>query len=119
MYIITTEDLIDAEEPQLGTISDTELFEGYDGEARTIAFKQMEDEQELQGTYAFIDDNTDQDSEFLVTDYFDNKEIDILNALFMEDNEWTERQLEYILDNLVFKCVGGLDAKPETTKSEV
>ena len=100
MFIREIRELIDPFEPQLGYLIEHELME-YNNEARDLILGQMADEQEVQETYTAIDDYSELDITLQTSDYFDNKEIDVLNAIFMEDNEWTETQLTYIVDNLV------------------
>ena len=68
-----------------------------DGEALAILIEYMADQQEVPTVFTAIDDYTEEDIALEVNDYLDNKQIDFLNDMFIETNEWTKQQIEYII----------------------
>ena len=99
MWIKTTTDLIDSNEPQLGSITDTELIAEQD-EGMSALLDYLEDNQECPEIFTVIDDYADEDIELQTSDFLSSKQIDMLNDMFMADNDWDKIQIEYILDNL-------------------
>ncbi len=90
-------------EPQLGFQYERELMEE-EGEALNLLITYMADQQEVPTTFTAIDDYSNDDIELETSDYLDNTEIDILNAMFCETDDWTEEQIRFVLGNLVWKC---------------
>ena len=97
MWIKKTEYPVMDGEPQLGTITETELM-GEKEEAILALCDYIEDNQELPEVFTVIDDITDEDIELEVKDYLSDHQIDTVNALLMEDNEWTAHQIKIIID---------------------
>jgi len=95
MYIIEHRELIDASEPQLGYLTEHELFEEV-GEGRQLIIVDMVYNQEVPVSIGIHDDVTNEEIELFTSNYFTDKEIEIINKLF-EGIEWTEVQLIHIL----------------------
>ncbi len=99
MYIIIHTDLIAANEPQLGSITDRELIEEPD-EGRDAFIEYMADNQCVESTCNVIDTVNEEDITLELETYFNTVEIDLLNEMFMTSDEWTECQIELALDIL-------------------
>jgi len=99
MYIVKHVDLIDANEPQLGSITEPELIQD-EGEGLDLLIDDMVSNQEVPTTFYAIDDYTDEDIELQTSDYLDDAQIDMLNAMFMDSCMWDEDVLRYIIENL-------------------
>ncbi len=99
MWIKTTVHQVMEGEPQLGTQEETELMEE-DGEALGNLLQTLEDDQECPDTFIVIDDNTEEDIQLTTSDYITGEQIDMLNEMFMADNNWDIVQIEFMLDQL-------------------
>ncbi len=97
MYIRRSNSPIWAEEPQLGSLDESELIED-EGEGLAILITYMADQQEVPTTFSAIDEFGDEDIELQMSDYLDSNYIDMLNAMFMDNNDWTEEQLTFLID---------------------
>ena len=102
MWIKTTTDLIDASEPQLGKITETEIMENGD-EGLDILLNVMADDQECPVIFTTECEVTDEVIELHTADYLNAQQIDMLNDMFIEDNAWDYIQLKYALDHLQIK----------------
>ncbi len=87
---------VDMDEPQLGSQLEEEFFEE-EGEGLGILITYMADQQEVPTTFTAIDDYSDEDIELQTSDYLCNNYIDMLNAMFMDNNDWTEEQLTFLI----------------------
>jgi len=115
MYLKSTTYQTMEGEPHLGTQTETEIIEE-EGEALALLITYMADQQEVPTTFTAIDDYSDDDLELEMTDYLDNNEIDILNAMFIETDEWTEQQIIFVLENLVWKCTTAQQRRQDEIK---
>ena len=97
MWIKKTEYPVMDGEPQLGTITETELM-GEREEAIDALCEYIEDNQELPEVFTVIDDITEFEIDLRVKDYLSNHQINTINELLMEDNEWTTHQIKVIID---------------------
>lgn len=97
MYITEKEYPVMDGEPQLGKQIERELHED-EGEGLDILIAYMADQQEVPTTFTAIDEFSDEDIELKTCDYLDNKYIDSLNAMFMDNNDWTEEQLTFLIN---------------------
>ena len=84
------------EEPQLGTQVITELMED-DNEGIELLLEFMSDNQGVPTTFYAIDEFLDEDIELKTSDYLTSKQIDFLNALFIECDGWALEQIKAIL----------------------
>ena len=98
MYIAEHEYPVMVGEPQLGRQIEYNLIEEEDGEGLAILITYMADQQEVPTTFTAIDEFSDEDIELNTCDYLDNKYIDSLNAMFMDNNDWTEEQLTFLIN---------------------
>ncbi len=97
MYITEKEYPVMDGEPQLGKQVERELHEE-EGEGLAILITYMADQQEVPTTFSAIDEFGDEDIELQMSDYLDSNYIDMLNAMFMDNNDWTEEQLTFLID---------------------
>ncbi len=88
---------VDMDEPQLGSQLEEEFFEE-EGEGLGILITYMADQQEVPTTFTAIDDYSDEEIELQTSDYLCNNYIDSLNAMFMDNNDWTEEQLAFLIN---------------------
>ena len=96
MYITAKEYPVMEGEPQLGKQTERELHQD-DGEGLALLITYMADQQEVPTTFTAIDEFSEEDIELKTSDYLDNKYIDMLNAMFMDNNDWTEEQLTFLI----------------------
>lgn len=73
---------------------------GTDEEALDILIEHMEYMQECPEVFSAIDDYTDDEIELKTSDYLSDKQIDLLNDLFIASNEWTEEQIRLVLEDV-------------------
>ena len=97
MYIKRQMMPVDMDEPQLGAQLEEEFYED-EGEGLELLITYMADQQEVPTTFTAIDEFSDEDIELKTCDYLDNKYIDSLNAMFMDNNDWTEEQLTFLIN---------------------
>jgi len=97
MYITEKEFPVMDGEPQLGKQTEFELVED-EGEGLDILITYMADQQEVPTTFNAEDEFNGEDIELNTCDYLDSKYIDSLNAMFMDNNDWTEEQLTFLIN---------------------
>ncbi len=97
MYITEKEFPVMDNEPQLGKQIERELHQD-EGEGLDILITYMADQQEVPTTFSAIDEYSEEDIELTTSDYLCNNYIDMLNAMFMDNNDWTEEQLTFLIN---------------------
>ena len=97
MYVTAKEYPVMDGEPQLGKQIERELHQD-EGEGLALLITYMADQQEVPTTFSAIDEYSEEDIELTTSDYLCNNYIDMLNAMFMDNNDWTEEQLTFLID---------------------
>jgi len=97
MYIVKHTYPTGDNEP-IGVITEHEIFESYDGEIRDAFIFDFIENQELLDSITMIDSIMENEESIDICNYFSSHEIDLLNEMFMECDEWTENQVKYILN---------------------
>jgi len=86
------------DEPELGKLPDEVTLHEEEGEALISLIEYMENAQEVPETFHITDDVSGDQIELNVSSYLPNKQIDMLNAMFIDNNDWTEQQLTFLIN---------------------
>jgi len=96
MYMECKKVPVMAGEPHLGTMNECELIED-DGEALGLLIEYMVEGQSCNETFTVIDDYTDEVLTLNTSDYLDNRDIDMLNEMFIASDDWDEDMITFLI----------------------